>query len=130
MCHGKSKKQTVVARSSAESEYRAMAHTTCELVWLKHLLEELGFPQTTPMSLLCDNQATVHIASNPVFHERTKHIEVNCHFVREKMLQNIIHTVYVKSADQLADLFTKALGEIRVGYICNKLGAYDMYAPA
>ena len=126
----KSKKQTVVARFSAELEYRAMAHTTCELVWLKHLLEELGFPQTTPMSLLCDNQAAIHIASNPVFHERTKHIEVDCHFVREKMLQNIIRTVNVKSADQLADLFTKALGGIRVKYICNKLGAYDMYAPA
>ena len=126
----KSKKQTVVARSSAESEYRAMAHTTCELVWVKHLLEELGFAPVTSMGLLCDNQAAVHIASNPVFHERTKHIEVDCHFVREKILQNCIHTVYVKSADQLADLFTKALGGIRVKYICNKLGAYDMYAPA
>ena len=126
----KSKKQIVVARSSAESKYRAMAHTTCELVWVKHLLEELGFTPVTSMGLLSDNQAAVHIASNPVFHERTKHIKVDCHFVREKILQNVIHIVHVKSADQLAHLFTKVLGEIRVKYSCNKLGAYDMYAPA
>ena len=97
---------------------------------MKHLLEELGFAPVTSMGLLCDNQAAVHIASNPVFHERTKHIEVDCHFVREKILQNVIYTVHVKSADQLADLFTKALDGIQVKYICNKLGAYDMYAPA
>ena len=124
----KSKKQTVVARSSVESEYKAMAYTTCELVWMK-LLEELVFPQSSPMNLFCDNQAAVHIASNPFFHERTKHIEVDCHFVLEKLLEKVVHTVHVKSADQLADLFMKALGGTRVKYICDKLGAYDMYAP-
>ena len=97
---------------------------------MKHLLEELGFPQSSPMNLFCDNQAAIHIASNPVFHERTKHIEVDCHFVREKLLAKVIQTVHVKSADQLADLFTKALVGTRVKYICDKLGAYDMYAPA
>ena len=77
----KSKKQTVFARSSAELEYRAMSYTTCELVWMKHLLEEFGFPQSGPMNLLCDNQTAVHMASNSVFHETTKHIEVDCHFI-------------------------------------------------
>ena len=72
----KSKKQNVVARSSAESEYRAMATTTCELVWLK-----LKFGKIDQMELVCDNQAALHIASNPVFHERTKHIENDYHFV-------------------------------------------------
>ena len=75
----RSKKQTVVARSSVEAEYRAMAHTLCELMWIKHLLEELRFVVKLPMTMHCDNQATIYIASNPVFHERTKHIEVDCH---------------------------------------------------
>ena len=69
----KSKKHAVVAKWSVESKYKAMANTTCELVWMKNLLEELAFNQSEPMNLFCDNQAIVHIASNPVFHERTKH---------------------------------------------------------
>ncbi|RVW17806.1 Retrovirus-related Pol polyprotein from transposon RE1 [Vitis vinifera] len=81
----KSKKQDVVARSSVEAEYRAMTLTTCELIWLKHLLRELRFGKDEQMKLICDNQAALHIASNPVFHERTKHIEVDCHFIREKI---------------------------------------------
>ena len=65
----RSKKQTVVARSSEEAEYRAMAHTSCELMWIKHLLEELRFVMKLPMTMHCDNQAAIYIASNPVFHE-------------------------------------------------------------
>lgn len=126
----KSKKQSVVSRSSAEAEYRAMANATCELVWIKQLLEELKFCNVTPMKLICDNQAAMHIASNPVFHERTKHIEIDCHFVREKILDGTIVTKFAFSNDQLADVFTKSLRGPQVESICNKLGAYDIYAPA
>ncbi|MCR2847973.1 Ty1/Copia family ribonuclease HI, partial [Heyndrickxia coagulans] len=81
----KSKKQNVVARSGAEAEYWWMALATCELMWLKQLLQELQFGKVEKMTLICDNQAALHIAANPVFHERTKHIEVDCHFIREKI---------------------------------------------
>ncbi|RVX02060.1 Retrovirus-related Pol polyprotein from transposon RE1 [Vitis vinifera] len=126
----KSKKQDVVTRSSAEAEYRAMALATCELIWLKHLLRELRFGKDEQMKLICDNQAALHIASNPVFHERTKHIEVDCHFIREKIASGCVATSFVNSNDQLADIFTKSLRGPRIKYICNKLGAYNIYALA
>jgi len=126
----KSKKQNVVARSSAEAEYRAMVMAICELSWIKQLLKELKFGDVNQMRHVCDNQAALHIASNPVFHERTKHIEIDHHFFREKILSGDIATMFVKSNDQLADIFTKSLTDPRINYICNKLGTYDLYAPA
>ncbi|RVX19078.1 Structural maintenance of chromosomes protein 1 [Vitis vinifera] len=113
--------------SSAEAEYRAMALATCELIWLRHLLQELRFGKDEQMKLICDNQAALHIASNPVFHERTKHIEVDCHFIREKIASGCVATSFVNSNDQLADIFTKSLRGPRIKYICNKLGAYDSH---
>ena len=124
----KNKKQDVVARSSAEAEYRALALATCELVWLKHLLQALRFGKDEQMKLICDNQAALHISSNPVFHE--KHIEVDCHFIREKIASRCISTSFVNSKDQLADIFTNSLRGPRIKYICDKLGAFDLYAPA
>ncbi|RVW83660.1 Retrovirus-related Pol polyprotein from transposon RE1 [Vitis vinifera] len=126
----KSKKQDVVARSSAEAEYQAMTLATCELIWLKHLLRELRFGKDEQMKLIYDNQAALHIASNPVFHEMTKHIEVDCHFIREKIASGCVTTSFVNSNDQLADIFTKSLRGPRIKYICNKLGGYNIYAPA
>ncbi|XP_019177704.1 PREDICTED: uncharacterized protein LOC109172908 [Ipomoea nil] len=125
----KNKKQDVVARSSAEAEYRAMALATCELMWLKHLLQELQCGNVAQMTLICDNQAALHIASNPVYHERTKHIKFDCHFIRENIVSGCIKTSFVNSANQLANILTKSLRAPRVGYICNKLGAYDLYSP-
>ena len=81
------------------------------------------------MTLVCDNQAALHIASNPVFHERTKHIEVDYHFIREKIASGCMTISFVNSSNQLANIFTKSLRGPRIQFICYKLGACDIYAP-
>ena len=121
----KSKKQDVVARSNAEAEYRVMTLATCELIWLKHLLQELRFWKKEQMKLICDNQAALHISSNLVFHERVKHIEIDCHFIREKIASGCMTTSFVYSNDQLIDIFTKSLRSSMIKCICDKLGAFD-----
>ena len=126
----KSKKQSVVARSSAKVEYYAMAFAANELIWLKGLLGDLGFSHTQPMSMFCDNQAPMHIASNLVFHECTKHIKVDCHYVRTQVQSNIIYTHYPRSHDQLADIFTKSLASTGFQHILVKLGSINPFDPA
>ena len=106
-----------------------MTLATCELIWLKHLLQELRFGKDEHMKLICDNQSTLHISSNPVFQEMTKHIEVDCHFIREKIALGCMITSFVNSNDQLADIFTKSLRGPRIKYICDMLGPFYLYAP-
>ncbi|CAM8937957.1 unnamed protein product [Rhodiola kirilowii] len=118
----KTKKQPVVSRSSAESEYRAMAAACCELVWLSRLLGDMGVHVASSIPLHCDNKAAIHIAHNPVFHERTKYIEIDCHLVRAHVLSGFINPVHVGTADQPADIFTKSLQRDQLQYLCSKLG--------
>ena len=126
----KSKKQDVLARSSAEAEHRTIALATCKLIWLNRLLQELRFGKDEQMKFICDNQAALHISPNPVFHEMTKHIEVDCHFIREKIASGCMTTSFANSNDQLADIFIKSLRGPRIKYICDKLGAFDLYTLA
>ena len=107
-----------------------MTLETCELIWLKQLLHELRFENDGQMTLVCDNQMDLHISSNPIFHERTKYIKVDCHFIREKIVSGCMTTSFVNSSDQLVDIFTKSLRGPMIQFICNKLGAYNLYAPA
>ncbi|KAL1224865.1 Retrovirus-related Pol polyprotein from transposon RE2 [Cardamine amara subsp. amara] len=125
----RSKKQKMISRSSADAEYRAMANTTGQLVWIKGLLKDLGIESSEPITLHCDNQAAIHIASNSVFHERTKHIEVDCHYVREKVEAGTILPTFVRSMDQLADIFTKATSSKVCDDLHGKMGLMDLHQP-
>jgi len=121
----KSKKQSTVARSSAEAEYRAMAQAAAEITWLVSLLQKLGVSQLKPVTLHCDNQFALHIARNPVFHERTKHIEVDCHFTRDKVMEGLIQLSYLPTHSQLADVLTKILPSHQHWHLLTKLGMFD-----
>ena len=118
----KSKKQSTVSKYSSEAEYRAMASAASEVTWLVRLLTELGIDKLTPITLYCDNQSAVHIARNPVFHERTKHIDIDCHFTRDKVMEGLIQLSYLPSQNQLADLFTKILPSPQFNELKSKLG--------
>jgi len=112
----------VVSWSSTESEYRAMANMTCELVWIRNLFTVLGLTPECPIRLYCDNHAAIHIVENPVFHKCTKHIKVDCHVARQKIEKKIVKAQHVSSGHQLADLLTKSLGKLRFDFICDRLG--------
>ncbi|CAL9022501.1 unnamed protein product [Prunus brigantina] len=116
-----SKKQPTVTRSSTESEYRALSHACAETNWLCSLLHELGVRLRFPVQLFCDNLSTTYMAANPVFHARTRHIELDYHFVREKVALGSHQVCFIPSVDQLADLFTKALHKPRHQLMSSKL---------
>jgi hypothetical protein len=104
-----SKKQSSTARSSCESEYRALSLCTMEATWIRRLLEEIGFSSMIPTYIGVDNQSAIKLANNPVFHDRTKHFEVDWHFCRQKVEAGEISVEYISTADQPADMLTKAL---------------------
>ena len=115
------KKQGTVSRSSTESEYRALASTAAELCWLQQVFKDLGIFLPTAPKLWCDNVSALAIASNPIFHARTKHLEVDYHFVREKVLRRDLQVKYIAIGDQLADIFTKSLSTSQFVYLRSKI---------
>lgn len=125
----RSKKQKVVALSSAEAEFRGMAKGLCELLWLRGLLTEVGFPPDSTMNLFCDNKAAIDISHNPIQHDRTKHVEIDRHFIKQNLEEKIIQFPFVKSEDQLADILTKAVSSRNFNDSLDKLGVRDIYAP-
>ena len=126
----RSKKQAVVARSTAEAEYRAMALSLCEMLWLKGLLKELRVLRNETMMLHCDNVAAINIANNPVQFDRTKHVEIDRFFIKEKLDSGVLRLEYVKSRGQLANCFTKGLGPSENELSCNKMDMIDIFSPS
>jgi hypothetical protein len=103
------KKQPTVSRSSTKAEYKALANATAEVIWVQSLLGELGIKERKIPCLWCDNLGATYLSTNPVFHTRTKHIEIDYHFVRERVANRQLQIRFIHSGDQVADGFTKAL---------------------
>jgi hypothetical protein len=103
------RKQPTVSRSSTEAEYKALANATAELMWIQKLLGELRVTHPPVARLWCDNIGAKYLSANPVFHAKTKHIEIDFHFIRERVAQKLLDIRYIHIGDQLADGFTKPL---------------------
>jgi hypothetical protein len=104
-----SKRQQTVSRSSAEAEYRAVANAAAEISWLRQLLKELHFCPRRSSLVFCDNVNAVYLSTNPVQHQRTKHVEIDLHFVHDKVATGDIRVLHVPSTSQYADVLTKGL---------------------
>ena len=104
-----SKKQPIVTLSSCEAEYVAATSCVCHAVWLRNLLKELSMTQEDPTQICVDNKSAIALAKNPVFHDRSKHIDIRYHYIRECITRKDVQVEYVKSQDQIADIFTKPL---------------------
>ena len=102
-----SKKQPTISLSSIEAKYKALCNATCEVVWLRRILEYIGNKQIGPTILKCDNQSSIKLTHDSIYHARTKHIEIQHHFVREKIHSKEIDLIYCNTTDNVAAIFTK-----------------------
>jgi hypothetical protein len=121
-----SKKQPTIALSSMEAKYIGAIIIACEVVWLQKTLFDLGQSMNVLDVIYCDNISSILLANNPVYHARTKHIEVHYHFIREKVIAKEIDFIHVSTKDQVADIFTKALGINKLRKFRKNLGVLEV----
>lgn len=124
-----SKKQNVVIRSNAKAKFRSVAHEICEVLWIKRLLEDLKISNPLPMKVFCDNKGAISVAHNPIFHDRTKHVEVDKHFIKEKLDNGLICMPYIPTIEQIANILTKGLQKKQFENLINKLTMEDVFKP-
>ena len=122
ICSWLSKKQSVVAQSTAEAEYVSASKATSQAIWLRRIFEDIGEKQKRGIVLYCDNKSAIAIAKNPVSHERSKHISIKYHFIREAQEKGEIQLHYCQTGEQLADIFTKALPREKFCYLRERIG--------
>jgi hypothetical protein len=121
-----SQKQRVVAISSCEAEYMASTAAACQGVWLARLLGEMLNEEPVKPKLFIDNKSAISLAKNPVFHDRSKHIDIRYHFIRECVEQGRIDINYIRTNDQLADVLTKALGRLMFQELRRRIGMTEL----
>lgn len=125
----RSKKQDRVSRSSAKAEFRALAQGMCEGLWMNIILDDLKVKVENLVQLHCDNKSAMSIAHNPIQHDRTKHIEIDRHFIKDNLDRGFVITTHVHTELQIADIFTKGLPPRRFQDLVGKLGMVDIYLP-
>jgi hypothetical protein len=124
-----SRKQSSVALSTAEAEYIALSVAVREAVWLHKLLTDLFDHEMDPTTIHCDNQSCVKLSENPVFHDRSKHIEIKYHYIRDMVQRKTVHMQYLPTHEQIVDIFTKPLAKTKFEYLCERLGSSGGYLP-
>jgi hypothetical protein len=119
------RKQRSVALSSAEAEYMAASQASCEAIWLRKILVDLFDTKLDPTTIYCDNQSCIKLSENPVFHDRSKHIEIRYHFIRDRVQKGAVKLQYVSTNEQVADILTKGLPKGKFEYFREKLGVIE-----
>ena len=125
----KYKKQHTISHLSIEVGYRVMVTTSYEIQCLISLLHDLQVTHSQPATMFCDNNVALHIAANPVFHELTKHIKIDCHVICERVQASLVQIAYIHTKDQLTDVFTKALGATVFPSLIHTLGVHNLHTP-
>jgi hypothetical protein len=120
------KKQQAISLSSTEAEYRATVNASQEALWLRQILSEFGFQQQHLTTLWCDNQSAIKLAKDPVQHQRNKHIELHMHFIRKLIHDRVIEVLFFPTEDQVADIFTKSLTEVKFSKLRSMLGVQEV----
>ena len=121
-----SKKQGSVSRSSTEAEYRALANTAADIAWIRQVLQDVNYFLPNPPVMYCDNLSALALSSNPVYHSRIKHLDIDYHFVREKVQKKDLLVQYVPTEEQVADVFTKGLHSPIFSRHCSHLRLGDV----